>query len=93
MYEKLLSHPKFPLFLSSKKHTILYHAYVHSASFSFWGGDMVSARKMLWNAWKHRPFPLHRTFWLLWTFAVFGTLGLWLAETLHGNPFRLEKNG
>lgn len=90
MYDKLLAHPDFPLFLESKKRIILHHAYVHSASFSFWGGDPAIARQMLWNAWKYQLFPLHRTFWLLWIFAMLGTLGLWLAETLHGNPFRLE---
>ncbi len=89
MYDKLLTHPEFPPFFKSKQQTILYHAYVHSASFSFWGGDAANARQMLRNAWKRQPFPLHRTFWLLWIFSVFGTLGLWLAETLHGNPFRL----
>ena len=92
MYNKLLIHPMFPVSLKEKEQRILHRAYVHSASFSFWGGEPASAQRMLWRAWQYQPFPLHRTFWLLWFFSALGQPGLRLAETLHGNPFRLGQD-
>lgn len=91
MYHKLLAQPGFPPHLRKKERGILHQAYVHSASFAFWGGKVHNAHRTLWRAWGYQPFPRRRTFWLLFLFSVLGEPGLWLAETLHGNPFRFEK--
>lgn len=93
MYHKLLSHPKYPARLKERERSILHQAYVHSASFSFWGGESARARWALWRAWQYRPFPHRRTFWLLGLFAMLGRPGLQLAEILHSNPFRMRQDG
>ena len=92
MYYKLLSHPNFPRALKQKERDILHQAYIHAASFSFWGGESAGALQMLRQAWSCRFFPTHRTFWLLCIFSVMGKPGLWIAENLHGNPFRLGQD-
>lgn len=93
MYSKLLAHPKFPGVLKEKERSILHRAYIHSASFSFWGGEPANALRMLRQAWRYRFFPLRRTFWLLCFFSALGKPGLRLAENLHGNPFKLGQDG
>lgn len=93
MYQKILTHPDCPSHLREKERRILHQAYVHSASFAFWGGQPERARKMLWRAWQLQAFPRQRTFWLLGLFSMLGKPGLRLAESLHGNPFRLRKDG
>lgn len=92
IYHKLLSHPKCPSGIKKQERAVLHKAYIHSASFSFWGGAPAHAREALWRAWQYRPFPVSRTFWLLGLFSVFGKPGLSLAEALHGNPFRLRRD-
>lgn len=93
MYHKLLSHPRYPAHLRGKERQVLHNVHVHSASFYFWGGQPERARQMLRHAWQYQAFPRRRTFWLLGVFSIMGNLGLWLAETLHGNPFRLRRDG
>jgi hypothetical protein len=93
MYQQFLSHPQCPAHFKKKERAILHQVFIHSASFSFWGGEPAHARYALWRAWQYQSFPRRRTFWLLGFFAILGLPGLWLAETLHGNPFRLSQDG
>lgn len=91
VFERLVSHPEFPPALSSQKHTILCNAFIHAASYCFWGGETRRARHYLACAWRQMPFPRNRSFWRLGLFSLAGRPGWRLAERLHGNPFRLER--
>jgi glycosyltransferase involved in cell wall biosynthesis len=91
IFERLISNPAFPESLKQQREEILYTAYLHSASFCFWGGNTRLALAYLRKAWLKRPFPLGRTFWLLLLFSLCGKMGGRLAVLLHGNPMRLEK--
>lgn len=91
MYESLFSNPALPVSLQQRQFEIMHTAYVHSASFCFWGGKTQMALYFLQKAWKLRPFPRRRTFWLLLAFSLFGKAGWKLAEFLHGNPMQLRR--
>lgn len=91
IYENLYLHQSLPARIRENRNIIMHKAYVHSASFCFWGGEADTAIRYLRKAWKAHPFPRRRTFWLLLAFSLLGRAGLRLAEILHGNPMRLEK--
>ena len=91
MYENLFLHPALPETLRRLQFEIMHTAYIHSASFCFWGGQTKLALHFLQKAWRRRHFPRRRTFWFLLAFSLFGKMGLKLAELLHGNPMHLRK--
>ena len=91
MYQNLFTNPALPMTLRQRQTEIMHTAYVHSASFCFWGGDTRSALQFLQKAWGQQPFPRRRTFWRLLAFSMFGKAGWKLAEFLHGNPMQLRK--
>jgi glycosyltransferase involved in cell wall biosynthesis len=87
----LFENPEFPDHLIPHKGSILTNAYVHAASFCFWGGETARARYYLLQAWKQTPFLRVRSFWRLFLFSLAGRVGWQLAERLHGNPFYIGK--
>lgn len=87
IFERLTSRPDFPEQLQNEKMGIVRQAYIHAASFCFWGGETRQARKYLYKAWKARPYPRGRTFYRLLAFALLGKMGWKIAQVLHGNPF------
>lgn len=91
VFENLFSNPGLGEVLQQQKRDVLQMAYIHSASFCFWGGNTSQAITYLKKAWQEKPFPSKRTFWLLLLFSVFGKAGWKLAEILHGNPMRLGR--
>jgi len=91
MYENLFSNSLLPDSLQKRQSEIMHTAYIHSASFCFWGGETGAALQFLGRAWKEQPFPRRRTFWLLFGFSLLGKAGLKLAEFLRGNPMQLRK--
>jgi len=91
IYQNLFSNPALPLTLQQRQIVIMHTAYLHAASFCFWGGETGTALQYLQKAWKLQPFPRRRTFWLLFAFSAFGKTGWKLAELLHGNPMQLQK--
>jgi len=91
IFQRLIQCPAFPPGLKEKQSRILAKAFVHAASYCFWGGETRAALNYLWRAWQQVPFQYSRTFWLLLLFSLPGHLGWKLAEKLHGNPFRLER--
>jgi len=91
VFENLFSNPELGEFLQRRKRDVMQVAYIHSASFCFWGGNTSQAVNYLKNAWREKPFPSQRTFWLLYLFSMFGRTGWRWAETLHGNPLRLRR--
>jgi glycosyltransferase involved in cell wall biosynthesis len=91
VFERLVASPDFPRTLSPKIKSILGNAFIHAASYCFWGGETRRARHYLARAWRQTPFPQNRSFWRLGLFSLGGRLGWRLAERLHGNPFRLER--
>ncbi len=91
MFIRLVAHPDFPYSLRPHRTVILRNAFIHAASYCFWGGDTRSARYYLSSAWQIAPFPKSRVFWLLLLFSLAGKTGWRLAEVLHGNPFHLER--
>jgi hypothetical protein len=92
VFSRLVEHPDFPPPLRAQKDVILTNAFIHAASFCFWGGESREARHYLYRAWRHSgPLPRGRTFWSLLFFSLAGKAGWRLAEKLHGNPFRLEQ--
>ena len=92
IYRVLLSNPALPLSLRKRQKAIMHVAYIHSASFCFWGGQTKNALRYLQKAWKLQSFPNRRTFWLLLVFSLFGKTGWKLAEFFHGNPMQLSKS-
>jgi len=93
IYEDLFSNPLIRSILKQNQNTIMQTAYIHAASFCFWGGETRIALRYLQKAWRLRPFPHRRAFWLLLVFSMFGKAGWKLAEHLHGNPMQLKKGG
>jgi hypothetical protein len=91
VFERLVVHPDFPSALSVKKNVILANAYIHAASYCFWGGETRRARLYLARAWRQTPYPRNHSFWRIGLFSLAGGLGWRLAEWLHGNPFRLQR--
>lgn len=91
IYQNLFSNPAMPLTLQQRQFSIMHTAYIHSASFCFWGGETKIALQFLQKAWELQPFPRRRTFWLLFAFSTLGKTGWKLAELLHGNPMQLRK--
>ena len=91
VFERLFDNPEFPENLQQRREEILHTAYLHSASFCFWGGNTRLTHAYLRKAWRKKAFPLKRTFWLILFFSLLGKLGMKLAVLLHGNPMRLEK--
>jgi|SRR5215207_9190515 len=91
VYENLFLNQALPEALRQRHFEIMHTAYIHSASFCFWGGKTQMALHFLQKAWKLRPFPRRRTFWLLLAFSLFGNTGWKLAELLHGNPMQLKR--
>jgi hypothetical protein len=91
VFERLVSQPGFTKTLLSEKRVILANAFIHAASYCFWGGEVRRARHYLARAWRQTPFPRNHSFWRLGLFSLGGRLGWRMAEWLHGNPFRLER--
>ncbi len=91
VFIRLVEHPDFPAMLRRQRNEILSRAFVHAASFCFWGGETQHALHYLARAWRMMPFPRSRSFWRLLIFSLAGRVGWRLAEVLHGNPFRLER--
>jgi glycosyltransferase involved in cell wall biosynthesis len=91
IFQNLFSNPVLPVTLQQRQIEIMHMAYVHSASFCFWGGETGMALQFLQKAWGLHPFPRRRTFWLLFAFSTLGKAGWKLAELLHGNPMQLRK--
>lgn len=91
MYENLFLNAALPEALQQRQFEIMHTAYIHSASFCFWGGETKFALHFLQKAWRLRPNPRRRTFWFLLAFSLFGKLGWKLAEFLHGNPMQLRR--
>jgi glycosyltransferase involved in cell wall biosynthesis len=91
MYENLFLNPTLPEALQRRQIEIMHTAYVHSASFCFWGGETRMALHFLQKAWRLRRLPRRRTFWYLLAFSLFGKVGWKLAELLHGNPMQLRR--
>jgi hypothetical protein len=91
VFLRLVEHPDFPVQLKQQRDSILAYAYVHAASYCFWGGETARARHYLIRAWQQTPFIRVGSFWRLLVFSMAGRIGWRLAERLHGNPFRLEK--
>jgi len=91
MYQDLFSNPVLPPSLRSRQNEIMHTAYIHSASFCFWGGGTRLALEFLHKSWKMHQFPRRRTFWLLLVFSLLGKIGWNLAQVMHGNPMKLEK--
>lgn len=83
-----LAQQALPPALEARRQEMLCNAYIHSASFCFWGGATRLAREYLAKAWRLNPFPRQRAFWRLGFFSLGGRLGWRLAEALHGNPFQ-----
>jgi glycosyltransferase involved in cell wall biosynthesis len=90
VFSRLTAQPDFPSNLAAQKNIILANAFVHAASYCFWGGETRRARFYLARAWRETPFLKSRSFYRLLIFSLAGKLGWRLAERLHGNPFRLE---
>jgi glycosyltransferase involved in cell wall biosynthesis len=91
VFIRLVDNNEFPSHLVRRKEAILINAFVHAASYCFWGGDTVRARYFLYRAWRLSPLIRNRSFWRLLLFSSAGRAGWRLAEKIHGNPFRLEK--
>ncbi|HSQ39034.1 MAG TPA: glycosyltransferase family 2 protein [Anaerolineales bacterium] len=91
VFLRLVEHPDFPADLSARRKIILANAYIHAASYCFWGGETRRARQYLFRAWQQKPYLRNRSFWRLWLFSLGGKAGWRLAERLHGNPFRLQQ--
>jgi hypothetical protein len=91
VFLRLLEHPDFPARLARHKNSILANAYLHAASYCFWGGETAQARDYLFLAWKQTPFLRTRSFWRLLAFSLAGQAGWRLAERWHGNPFHIRK--
>lgn len=91
IYQELFSNPVLPLNLQQRRINNMHTAYLHAASFCFWGGETRAALQHLQKAWKLQPFPRRRTFWLLFAFSALGKTGWKLAELLHGNPMQLQR--
>jgi hypothetical protein len=90
VFSRLVMQPDFPNHLEQQKNVILSNAFIHAASYCFWGGETRRARHFLSRTWKETRFPRSRSFWRLLLFSLAGKMGWRLAERLHGNPFRLE---
>ena len=90
VFSRLMAQPDLPSNLAAQKNTILANAFVHAASYCFWGGETRRARFYLARAWREAPFLKSRSFYRLLIFSLAGKLGWRLAERLRGNPFRLE---
>jgi glycosyltransferase involved in cell wall biosynthesis len=90
VFSRLTAQPDFPPNLAAQKNIILANAFVHAASYCFWGGETRRARFYLARAWNETPFLKSRSFYRLLIFSLAGKLGWRLAERLRGNPFRLE---
>lgn len=88
VFTRLVDDPNLPAHLINRRKTILSNAYIHAASYCFWGGATSRARLYLGKSWRHTPFLTNRSFWRLLLFSLGGKLGWKLAELLHGNPFR-----
>jgi glycosyltransferase involved in cell wall biosynthesis len=91
VFSQLVVNPEFPIHLLQNRDSILAKAFVHAASYCFWGGETTRARYFLFRAWRQAPFIRIRSFWRLLLFSLAGRAGWRLAERLHGNPFRFEK--
>ena len=91
VFARLVDHADFPPALRRQRNVILSNAFIHAASFCFWGGVPRCALQYLSRAWQRTPLPRSRSFWLLLLFSLAGRVGWRLAERLHGNPFRLER--
>ena len=90
IFSRLVAQKDFPPNLAAQKNIILANAFVHAASYCFWGGETRRARFYLARAWRETPFLKSRSFYRLLAFSLAGKFGWRLAERLHGNPFRLE---
>lgn len=90
VFSRLVTQDNFPASLQAQKNIILANAFVHAASYCFWGGETRRARFYLARAWREKPFLKSRSFYRLFLFSLAGKLGWRLAERLRGNPFRLE---
>ncbi|MBI5934052.1 MAG: glycosyltransferase [Chloroflexi bacterium] len=90
VFSRLAGRQDFPPKLAEQKNIILANAFVHAASYCFWGGETRRARFYLGRAWRETPFLKSRSFYRLALFSLAGKLGWRLAERLRGNPFRLE---
>jgi glycosyltransferase involved in cell wall biosynthesis len=91
VFLRLVDHPDFPVQLNKQRDSILAHAFIHAASYCFWGGEIARTRHYLMRAWRQTPFIRVGSFWRLLFFSLAGRIGWRVAERLHGNPFRLEK--
>lgn len=91
VFIRLVDKYEFPSNLVQRKDFILTNAFVHAASYCFWGGDTSRARYFLYRAWRLSPLTRNRSFWRLLLFSSAGRAGWQLAEKIHGNPFRFEK--
>lgn len=88
---RLVDDPGLPTHLKNQRKIILSNAYLHAASYCFWGGETSRARFFLHKAWVRTPFPKSRSFWRLLFFSLAGRAGWKSAEILHGNPFHPRK--
>ena len=91
IFEKLFSNSALAQEVQQQKQKVMQTAYIHSASFCFWGGNTSQALFYLRKAWREKPFPSRRAFWVIFLFSIFCKIGWRLAEFLHGNPMRLER--
>jgi glycosyltransferase involved in cell wall biosynthesis len=86
IYQKFFASPDLPDYIRPLKQRAMSNIYYRAADCSYWGRQLLDARRFAWKSWQFYPARLRR----LWFYLALGKLGRNIADKKYRNPYILQ---